>query len=184
MLLGAMGFAVFTMFWTALTFLLSNAPYHYPTSAIGVFGVAGLVGAVAAQGAGRLHDRGRSVAGTGLAWLLVIVAWTIGWLGGHVLVVLVLAIVVLDIGVQGQNILNQSRVFQISAEARSRLNTAYIAGNFVGGALGSLSATLLWSAGGWTAVCAAGIGLSCLGVLLWLATRGSDGHAARPASAG
>jgi predicted MFS family arabinose efflux permease len=171
MAFGVLGFAVFTMFWTALTFLLSNAPYNYPTSAIGFFGVAGLVGAIAAQSAGRLHDSGRSVIGVGLAWVLVIIAWAIVGFGGHMVVLLVLGIVVLDVGIQGQNILAQSRVFQISAEARSRLNTAYIAGNFVGGAIGSVTATLMWSAGGWSAVSLTGAGLSAVALVLWVCTR-------------
>lgn len=171
MAFGVLGFAVFTMFWTALTFLLSNPPYDYPTAAIGFFGVAGLVGAVAAQSAGRLHDSGRSVAGVGLAWLLVIAAWAVAGFGGHQVVLLVLGIVVLDVGIQGQNILAQSRVFQISTEARSRLNTAYIAGNFVGGAIGSVTATLMWSVGGWTAVSLTGAGLSAVALVLWSCTR-------------
>ncbi|MFF3748942.1 MFS transporter [Streptomyces sp. NPDC002018] len=171
MVLGATGFGLFTMFWTALTFLLSDPPYRYPIWAIGLFGIAGLVGAVAAQGAGRVHDRGWSVTGTGLAWLLVTVAWVISGFGGHLLVFVLVGIVLLDIGVQGQNILNQSRIFQISAAARSRLNTAYIAGNFVGGSLGSFAAALLWSAGGWRAVCLTGAALSVLACLLWLVAR-------------
>ncbi|HEX4289425.1 MAG TPA: MFS transporter [Trebonia sp.] len=58
MLLGATGFGVFSMFWTALTFLLSAPPFSYPVSVIGLFGLAGLAGALAAQRSGRLHDRG------------------------------------------------------------------------------------------------------------------------------
>ena len=56
LVLAGIGFALFTMFWTALTFLLSGAPFNYPVSVIGLFGLVGLVGAVAAQRAGRLHD--------------------------------------------------------------------------------------------------------------------------------
>ncbi|GAA3750222.1 MFS transporter [Streptomyces tremellae] len=171
MVFGIFGFAVFTMLWTSLTFLLSGPPYDYPTAAIGFFGVAGLIGALAAQGAGRLHDRGRSVAGVGLAWALILVSWVVVGFGGHVLVVLVLGIIVLDIGIQGQNILAQSRVFQISAEARSRLNTAYIAGNFIGGAIGSVVATTAWDTGGWPAVCVTGGALSLAALLVWAVTR-------------
>lgn len=171
MVFGVLGFAVFTTLWTSLTFLLSGAPYDYPPAAIGFFGVAGLIGALAAQGAGRLHDRGRSVLGVGLAWALILVSWVVVGFGGHVLVVLVMSIIVLDIGIQGQNILAQSRVLQISAEARSRLNTAYVAGNFAGGAIGSLVATLTWDAGGWTAVSCTGAALSAVALLVWAATR-------------
>jgi predicted MFS family arabinose efflux permease len=171
MVLGALGFAVFTMFWTALTFLLSTPPYSYPTSVIGLFAVAGLVGAAAAQGAGRVHDRGWNVVGTGVAWLLVLAAWVLVGFGGHVLVLVVVGIVVLDIGIQGQHILNQSRLFQLVPHARSRVNTAYVAGNFVGGALGSIVASTLWAAGGWAAVSAAGAALSAVALAWWLLTR-------------
>jgi hypothetical protein len=64
---GAIQSGIFTMFWTALTFLLSAPPYSYPVGVIGLFGLFGLAGAIAAQRAGRLHDRGWSVPATGLA---------------------------------------------------------------------------------------------------------------------
>ena len=77
----------------------------------------------------------------------------------------------LDIAIQSANILNQSRLFTISGEARSRLNTAYIAGNFIGGAIGSAAASVLWSAGGWTAVSITAIALSCLALAVWAVGR-------------
>ncbi len=171
MVLGATSFAVFTMFWTSLTFLLSNPPYSYPTSIIGLFGIAGLVGALAAQGAGRVHDRGLSIGGTGVSWLLVFAGILVAGFGRNVLVLLLIGIVVLDIGIQAQHILNQSRLFQLAPFARSRVNTAYITGNFVGGTIGSLVSTVLWAAGGWGAITGAGAILSGAALLLWAATR-------------
>jgi predicted MFS family arabinose efflux permease len=171
MVFGAIGFATFTMFWTALTFLLSGPPYNYSATVIGLFGVAGLLGTMAAQTAGRLHDRGRSVIGTGLSWILATASWVASALGAHSLAWLLLGILALDIATQARNIMNQAQIFAISADARSRINTAYVAGNFVGGAIGSIAATLLWAAGGWTAVVIAGGVLSLAGFVLWLATR-------------
>ena len=43
-------------------------------------------------------------------------------------------------------------------------------GNFVGAALGSLAASLLWSVGGWTAVTLTGGVLSLLALLFWAVT--------------
>jgi predicted MFS family arabinose efflux permease len=171
MLFGVFGMVSFTMLWTSLTFLLSGPPFHYSTSVIGFFGVAGLIGALAAQGAGRWHDSGKAVTGLGIAWVLVLAAWALVAFGGHQVAVLVVGIIVLDIGIQSQNIFNQSRVFQISAEARSRLNTAYIAGNFVGGAVGSVVATLTWDAGGWRAVCAGGALIAVVALATWAVAR-------------
>jgi predicted MFS family arabinose efflux permease len=172
MALGAVSMVTFTMFWTALTFLLAAPPYDYSTTVIGLFGIAGLAGAVAAQGAGRLHDRGWTVPSTGAAWLLALGAWLMGWLGGHSVVWLLVMVVVFDAASQGQRILNQTVLFGLSTHARSRLNTAYVTGNFLGGALGSLLASVLWSAGGWNAVVGCGVGVSVAGTLLWAATRG------------
>ena len=45
-------------------------------------------------------------------------------------------------------LLNQIRIFSISDEGRSRLNTAFVTTNFVGGAVGSAAAATRWSAGG------------------------------------
>jgi predicted MFS family arabinose efflux permease len=167
---GVICMATFTIFWTALTFLLSGPPYRYSTAAIGLFSLAGLVGSIAAQGAGRLHDRGWSKRATGVFWLCAIVAWAVCGFGRYSLVWLLIGIIVLDVATQGQRILNQTQIFAISAAARSRVNTAYVTGNFVGGAIGSITASALWVAGGWTAVSAAGAALSAVGFGVWLVT--------------
>ncbi|MFG1928485.1 MFS transporter [Cryptosporangium sp. NPDC048952] len=171
LLLGAIGFALFTMFWTSLTFLLSAPPYGYPVSVIGLFGLAGLAGALAAQRAGRLHDRGWSLPATGAAWVLTLVAFAVAGFGGHSVVAVLIAIVLLDVSVQGMLILNQARVFSVSASARSRLNTAFVTSNFIGGAIGSAGASVLWAIGGWSAVSTAGAALSVVALLIWLVGR-------------
>src|ERR1700761_5154029 len=170
MALGMVSMATFTLFWTALTFLLSDRHYHYSTTIIGLFGLAGLVGTLAAQGAGRLHDRGWSNAATGVSWVVCGLAWLLSQFGRVSLGWLLAGVVVMDVGTQAQRILNQTRAFALSADARSRINTAYVAGNFVGAALGSLAASLLWSLGGWTAVTVTGGGLSLLALVLWALT--------------
>jgi aryl-alcohol dehydrogenase-like predicted oxidoreductase/predicted MFS family arabinose efflux permease len=168
LLYGAISFGTFTLFWTGLTFLLSAPPYSYPTWAIGLFGLAGLVGALAAQGSGRLHDGGWSNRATGLSWLLAIVAWAICDVGRFSVVWLLVGIILLDIATQSQRILNQAQIFDISPQARSRVNTAYITGNFVGGAVGSIVASILWASGGWTAVSTIGAASSAAALVLWL----------------
>jgi predicted MFS family arabinose efflux permease len=47
------------------------------------------------------------------------------------------------------------------------LNTAYVTSNFIGGATGSAVASMLWSAGGWTAVTVAGMVLSVFALIVW-----------------
>jgi predicted MFS family arabinose efflux permease len=167
LLLSSIAFGLFTMFWTALTLLLSAPPFDYSTTTIGLFGLAGLAGALAAQRAGRLHDRGWSLPATGAAWALVLVSFLVAGRAGHSVVLLLVAIVALDVAIQGINILNQTRMFSISADERSRLNTALVTTNFVGGALGSAAAAALWSAGGWGAVTTAAALTSCFAIGVW-----------------
>ena len=167
LLLAGIAFAVFTMFWTSLTFLLSGPPFDYPASVIGLFGLVGLVGAVAAQRAGRLHDRGWSVPATGVGWALVVVAFGLATFAGRSVVLVVVAILLLDVAVQGINIVNQTRMFAVSAEARSRLNTAFVTNNFLFGAVGSVLASVLWAAGGWRAVTLCGAGLATVALVVW-----------------
>jgi hypothetical protein len=96
---GACGFGAFTLFWTALTFLLSAPPYSYPVSVIGLFGLAGIAGAPTAQRAGRLH-RGWSLPATGAAWLLALLTFVAVALAPHSVVVVLVAVVTLDIALQ------------------------------------------------------------------------------------
>ena len=126
------------MFWTALTFLLSAPPFGYSVSAIGLVGLAGLAGALVARGAGRLHDRGLSVPVTGAALALALVPLSC-WpgVGQTSIVVLLIAILAFDIAAQASLILNQTRLLSIDPAARSRMNTAFVTGNFIGGAVGS-----------------------------------------------
>ena len=174
LVLAATGFAMFTMFWTALTFLLSGRPFHYPVSVIGLFGLAGLAGAVAAQRTGLLHDHGWSLPATGVALALVLASFVLAAFAGRSVVLVLIVVVVLDVALQAFGILNQLRVFAVSHEARSRLNTAYVTCNFLGGAIGSAVAAVLWGAGGWAAITTAGMALSLFALVVWaLGRRGA-----------
>jgi predicted MFS family arabinose efflux permease len=171
LVLGATQFSVFTMFWTALTFLLSAPPFSYPVSVIGLFGLFGLAGAITAQRAGRLHDRGWSVPATGAGWVLALSAFILAAFGRHSVVVLIIAIVLLDVAIQVLNILNSTRLFAVAGQARSRVNTATVTANFLAGAVGSAAAGVLWTAGGWLAVTVAGSALCAFGLAVWAAGR-------------
>jgi predicted MFS family arabinose efflux permease len=167
MVYGALGMAGFSVLWTAIAFLLSGAPYHYGEGTIGLFGLAGIVGAVTAQRAGRLADRGRGHAGTGAFLLAIAVSWGLLALGKSSLAALIAGIILLDLGIQGQHVLNQSTIYALRGDARSRITTAYMTAIFLCGALGSAGASVAWSAGGWGAVCGLGLGLGALGLVAW-----------------
>ncbi len=85
---------------------------------------------------------------------------------GHWIIGLVAGVILLDLGVQAGHVANQTRIYALIPEARSRLNTVYMVSYFVGGALGSALGAMGWVRWGWTGVCVAGVaqGLVALGV--------------------
>lgn len=171
LILGALGFSVFTLFWTGLTFLLSSSPFGFSASQIGLVGLVGLAGALAARRAGRLHDRGWSVGATGAALLLVMVSLIIAEAGATSIIAILVAVLLLDVAIQAINVLNQTRLFAVDAQARSRLNTAFVVSNFIGGAIGSALAGTLWQQGGWSGITGGEMMLTACALLIWLAQR-------------
>jgi predicted MFS family arabinose efflux permease len=166
-LLGAAPMSVFTLFWTGLTLLLSSEPYSYSTGLIGLISLVGVAGAVAAQGAGRLYDRGLSIPALGAAMLLALASLVIAGIGRDSIVAIVVAIVLFSIGAQAALVLAQTRMMAIDPAARSRMNTVYVVGNFIAGAIGSALAGLIWSWGGWTGLMAVGAGILVIGLGIW-----------------
>jgi len=163
-LLGGLGFAAFSVFWTTMAFLLAGAPYHYSDTVIGLFGLVGAAGALCANAAGRLADRGYEAPATlGFAAAILVSFWPI-WVGRHSLLALIVGIAVLDVGVQGLQVTNQSVIYRLAPEARSRINASYMVCYFVGGAIGSAVAGALYASSGWVAVCLLGAGVGLVAV--------------------
>ncbi|HUK35679.1 MAG TPA: MFS transporter, partial [Vicinamibacterales bacterium] len=137
-----------------LVFLLGTPPYHYGTRAAGVFGLLGASSAAAAPIVGRMSDRH----GPERSILIAIVATLVGYLvllvAGRQLAGLVAAIALIDVGVQSGHVANQSRIYSLAPEARSRINTFYMVAFFIGGALGSYLGPVGFNFGGWTGFCA------------------------------
>ena len=170
MLLGATAFGCFSVLWTSLAFLLSGPPYHYGNAVIGLFGLAGLAGALTAPVAGRLADRGHGRLAMSGAILVLLVSWGLLALGKSSVVALIAGIVALDLGVQAMHISNQSAVYSLHGQARSRLTTAYMVAYFMGGVILSAITSALYSSGGWGAVCVLGAATAAIGLLAWLVT--------------
>jgi predicted MFS family arabinose efflux permease len=168
MILGALNFGCFSALWTSLSFLLSGAPYHYGNAAIGLFGLAGVAGASAALVAGRLADRGRGAVASTASVLIMLASWAILAAGKSSVIALLVGIVALDLGSQGLHISNQSAIYTLAPEARSRLTTAYMVACFLGGAVLSAISSSLYAAGGWSGVCVLGGVTAALAVAVWV----------------
>jgi len=186
MVLGGCAFGAFSILWTSIAFLLSGvhgSHYHYSNATIGLFGLAGVAGACAAQVAGRLADRGHGAATTTATLLLTLSSWLLLDLGAHSVLVLIIGIMVLDLGVQGTQISNQSAVYRLHPDARSRVTTAYMSAYFLGGVLCSSVTGALYASHGWAAVCVFGGCVSLFGLIAWAATAARVGIPAAEHSA-
>jgi len=161
-------FGAFSVLWTGLPFLLARPPFGYGDAIIGLFGLFGVVGAVTASVAGHVHDRGLTRPATGVFLAICVAAFVLMGLMPHALVAVIAGVVLLDLGSQGTHVLNQSTIYQLRPEARSRLTTAYMTAFFLGGALGSAAAAFAFSQFGWAGVSVVGAVLAGAGLAVWL----------------
>ncbi|WP_127576153.1 MFS transporter [Paenibacillus barengoltzii] len=154
---GGMMFAAFSVFWTTLSFLLAEPRFGLGPDAAGLFGLIGVVGAMAAPVAGRMADRRspRFTIAIGMGAVILAYACMLGF--GYTLAGLVVGVILLDLGVQSTQISNQARIHAISDEYRNRINTIYMVSYFIGGALGSGIGSFSYAHFGWTGVCIAGL---------------------------
>jgi predicted MFS family arabinose efflux permease len=169
MALGFFAFGCFSTLWTSLSFLLSAPPFNDGNAVIGLFGLAGVAGAAAATGAGRLADRGHGRHATWATAVVMVASWPILYAGKTSVLWLIVGIAVLDLGVQGIHISNQSAIYALAPEARSRLTTAYMVSYFLGGAVLSALSSLLYSSDGWDGVCVVGATTALVALVLWAA---------------
>ncbi|MDQ2729426.1 MAG: MFS transporter, partial [Actinomycetota bacterium] len=165
--LGGLGFAAFSVFWTTIAFLLAGPPYHYGTIVIGLFGLVGAAGALCASFAGRLADRGLSRPATAVFAVLVATSFLPIWFGRHSLVALIVGIIALDIGVQGLQVTNQSLIYRLAPETRSRVTSVYMVMYFAGGAAGSAVGGAVYAQDGWAGICLVGGVIGALAAAVW-----------------
>ncbi len=166
-------FASFSTLWTSMVLPLSAQPLSLTHTQIGFFGFAGLAGALAANGAGRLADRGLGQRTTGAALALLTLSWLpIGMLP-HSFVLLAAGVVLLDLAVQAVHVTNQSLMFAARPDAHSRMVAGYMIFYSIGSAIGAIASTAVYAMFGWSGVAWLGATFSAAGLMVWAMTRTS-----------
>ncbi|HEX2104695.1 MAG TPA: MFS transporter [Solirubrobacteraceae bacterium] len=165
---GALAFALMSVFWTTLAFLLASGPYGFGEAAIGIFSLIAIPAAFAAPYVGRFADSGHVRLATGAYLGLIVVGLVLALAGATHIVALAAAAVLITGGAQALHVTNQSEIYALDASARSRITTAYMSSFFAGGTVGSALAAMAYAASGWTAVVALGGAFAAAGVALWL----------------
>ncbi|WP_061776342.1 MFS transporter [Levilactobacillus senmaizukei] len=160
------GFCLFGMsnvLWSTLAFYLA-AQYHLGSSVAGLLGLLGIAGVLAAPIIGNLVDQRSPRLTVGLGMVFSGLAFGIFWVLGHWLLGLIVGIVLLDLGTQFSQVSCQAIVQSLNKQASSRNNSVFMFSYFLGGSLGTLSATWAWSHAGWPGVCTVAVGFLLLAI--------------------
>lgn len=160
-------FCTFSGFWTAMVFFVEGPPYYYTSRGAGLFGLIGAAGAMCAPFAGRLTDRYGGRGNVLGAVLTMIAAFIVLGLFGTHLATFILGVLLLDLGQQTSHVSNQTRIYGLLPEARSRLNMIYMTCSFSGGAAGSYLSTWWWEHAGWTGVCGFSLAMLTVALFAW-----------------
>jgi predicted MFS family arabinose efflux permease len=92
-----------------------------------------------------------------LGAVLMLAAPLVLWWGQGSIVVILLGALLLDAGTGLSHSGNQAGAMATDPGSRGRINSVYMAGYFLGAALGTAVANSLYTAWGWDAVCALGV---------------------------
>lgn len=166
-LINVFSFAQFGAFWTTMVLLLSAEPFSFNSATIGLFGIVGASGALAAPLVGKLGDKGGSRIAVGYGCAFIALSFLIFYFSAQSVIGIIIGIVLIDIGLQGVHISNQTRVYSILPEARNRMNTVFMSFSFLGTAAGSAYGLFLWELGGWHAVTLGCLLLSALAFVVY-----------------
>lgn len=172
--MGAAQFAVFSCFWTTVTFLLAGRAYGYSQAAIGLFALVGAAGAGSALAGGRQLDRRRDLRWvlTGSAFLVMLGSFGLLAAGAHGAVAwLIAGALVMDACCQVVHVTNQAVIYDLTGSARARITTVYMTTYFAGGALGTTIGTAAYSRYGWYGACGAAALCCGAGLVAWAAAR-------------
>lgn len=157
--------------WSCLAFRLAQAPFFSGSEMVGTLGMCGIAGALAASGLGKLVNqwgiRKLSLYGA----CLQLVAWTTAYLFGDTYMGLIVAIILVDIGLQCLQLSNQSGCIQEMPEASNRANTIFMTTYFIGGSFGTYCAGLAWTHEGWMGVCAVGAVLAAISLSITICNK-------------
>ncbi|BBX92800.1 MFS transporter [Mycolicibacterium boenickei] len=164
-------FASFGTLWSGLALPLTAAPWHLSTAQIGLFGIAGLAGALGAARAGFWADSGFASAVTGGALALLAASWLAIGHASWSLVLVAGGVIVLDFAVQAVHVSNQHLLTTAYPDRTSSVIGGYMFFYSLGSALGATATTTVYAVGGWTASSILGAAFAACGLVVWAISR-------------
>ena len=175
----ALGFGSVLSVWSCLAFHLAEPPFEAGSDMVGMLGLCGIVGAIAASGVGKYVPKVGILRMSIIGASCQLSAWIAAYIFGDTYGGIIAAIILADIGAQCQQISNQSGSLQELPEATNRVNTIFMTTLFIGGSLGTLLSGIGWSHNGWKGVCFVGATFAILSLLLSGYDKMTYGHSKR-----
>lgn len=145
--------AIFTSFWTTLSFLLSSPPFNYSSLVIGLFALIGIAIIFSAPIYSRLViDKIQPLYSCIFGVALELAGVAVGtFIGTFTVAGPILEAIAIDLGSQACNIANRANINDINPKARNRVNTCYMISGFTGQLTGTAVGNALYARGGWRA---------------------------------
>ena len=168
-LIGSTGFATVSVMFASMALLLAGPQFGLSDLMIGLIGIVGIAGALMANVAGRMADKGLEQSTTLAGALLMLLGWLCLWLGGSSIWWFLLGLLIVDGALQALHISNQNVIYALAPQARSRINAVYMTTYFLGASIGSALGSWAWLNHGWsgTSLMGGALGLICLSAVLW-----------------
>ena len=163
-------FANITTLLAPLVLPLTAPPYSLSHTEVGLFGLAGAAGALGAIRAGRWADRGHGQRTTGIALVVMFLAWLPISMLDRSILWLILGVLVIDFGLQAVHVTNQGMIYRVRPDAQNRLTAAYMIFYSIGSAAGSSTSTIIYAHARWPGVCLSGAAISLATLLFWALT--------------
>ena len=129
----ALAYGSFFALWSCLAFRMKQEPFFASDDIIGALGLCGLAGCV------------------------VLAAWLLAFFGNDSYLWMIIAILLIDAGMQCIHLSNQTSVVSLDASAINRVNTVYMTIYFLGGSAGTFVSGLFWQHYGWAGVVGVGV---------------------------
>ena len=162
----ALAYGSFFALWSCLAFRMKQEPFFASDDIIGALGLCGLAGASTVVFiSGYIQKYGArffSIVGG----CVILFAWLLAFWGNDSYLWMIIAILLIDAGMQSIHLSNQTSVVALDASAINRVNTVYMTIYFLGGSTGTFVSGLFWQHYGWTGVVGVGVAFTAASLLV------------------
>lgn len=163
---GGLAFGSMLSIWSCMAFHIAGKPFYAGSDMVGILGLCGMAGALAASGLGKYVPKYGIAKFSFFGASLQIIGWLIACIFGNGYLGLIVALITVDIGTQFQQLSNQTGCIAEIPEASNRANTIFMTLYFIGGSLGTFLSGLGWSMLGWNGVCIVGASFAIVSLVI------------------